>query len=67
MARVMYSALMGWMVSLTTTLRISAEAGNEKRMMLAMMIRPNFEFFMVDEECIGPLRLRSGKLSLCSG
>src|ERR1017187_497987 len=55
MARAMYSALMGWIVSLTTTFIISADTGNEKRTAVAMQrIRRNFELFMIDEECIGP-------------
>src|SRR5579863_10055841 len=37
-ARVMYSALMGWIVSFTTTFRIWAEAGNEKRTTAAMPV-----------------------------
>src|ERR1700689_4900955 len=64
MGREMYSALMGWMVSLMTTFRISARAGNDRKASAARhRIRRNINesvLFAV-EACIGPLRLRSGQ------
>ncbi len=57
MARAMYSALMGWIVSLMTIFTISAEAGKEKKKTAAIAISRNV--IGLDEECIGP-SLRSG-------
>src|SRR5271169_1951396 len=70
MARVMYSSLMGWIVSLMTTFRISAAAGSEKIPATTMlMIKRSFrQIFLVDEECIGPsLRLDDKALPCATG
>src|SRR5260370_27398118 len=53
----MYSPLMGWIVSLTTTFRISALAGKEKRATVAAVtMRRTIEEVLIFavRECIGP-------------